>query len=130
MNRNVRPAYAGTFVNDQMHLGIGVGDLGLIQPTGDPVMSVITNVNGARPGVFVPQGLGLTATGQWARSQRDGNYYNRTINPREPAQTLAGQELVYTDLAGNGGMLMGEIGLQGLLDIAALNAQGSGAVGG
>lgn len=120
----------GLFITDRKHLGIGVRDQALIKPTGDPVMSTDAYGHAAKPGAYVPAGGGFGPARTTAQNKTDGNTYTKTLNPAPPMNTLATQEVVYTDLAGNGGVLQGTFNLSPLLDFQTRNQTGSGAVGG
>lgn len=130
LDGSVLDTYAGVYIPDQKHLGIGVRDMALVQPTGDPLDGAITRAHSARPGIYNPAGGGFGVLQGTARVQSDGNYYPRTLNPVQSAHVIATQELVYSDLAGNGGVLQGTFDLTPLLDVQALNKTGPGSVGG
>lgn len=122
-NRERHPLSTGVYVDDRMHLGIGVNDLALVKPTGDPIMSTITRGKDGSPGMFVSPWMGVYDPNP-GRVAKDGNFYSKTLNPVTPAPLIPSQTLIITDLAGNGGPLMGEIALQPLLDLQALNQKG------
>lgn len=114
---------SGVYVNDQKHLGIGVNDLALVKPTGDPIMSTITRGKGGLPGAYVSPWMGVYDPNP-GRNPKDGNAYFKTMNPVSPAPLIPSKQLIISDLAGNAGPLMGEIALQPLLDLQALNQKG------
>lgn len=124
-----RPAFAGVFLPDPKHLGIGVGDMALIKPTGDPAMSRITRGSQATPGLYISPWMGVPNVAA-ARVATDGNWYAHTLNPVMPALVVAAKELIISDLAGNAGPLVGTFDLTPLLDLQRLAQTGSGNVGG
>ncbi len=120
----------GVYIPDRKHLGIGVGDMALVQPTGDPAEAPITRAHPGHAGVYVPAGGGFGPARTTALNQTDGTFSPRTLNPTPPMTTLATQEVVYSDLAGNGGVLQGTFNLSPLIDLQNRTGTGPGAVGG